>query len=154
MYFTCRMAPITLIGISLPYKTTNENFQSAKDIGELWNTFWQENIIAQIPKRLSEEIYAVYHQYEGDHTKPYSFFIGCEAAADVETLEGLQKLQIPSGEYRKFTAKGKMPDCIMNAWSDIWKSDIPRAYNVDYEVYDQRALDMNNAEVDIFISVE
>jgi predicted transcriptional regulator YdeE len=148
------MLPITLIGVSLPDKTTNENYQSAKDIGDLWNTFWQENVIAQIPKRMSDEIYAVYYNYEGNHTRPYSFFIGCQASADVETPEGLYKLQIPSGDYRKFTAKGKMPDCIMNAWSEIWKSDIPRAFDVDYEVYDERALDMDDAEVDIFVSVE
>jgi predicted transcriptional regulator YdeE len=47
-----------------------------------------------------------------------------------------------------------MPDCVANAWKEIWSSGMPRAYQVDFEVYDEKSGDRNNAEVDIFISIE
>ena len=50
---------ITLIGIALPEKTTNENQQSVTDIGAFWQTFMKENIASKIPGRVGEDIYAV-----------------------------------------------------------------------------------------------
>ena len=66
---------IHLIGLSLPTKTKNEKGQSAFDCGNLWQKFEQENYAHKIPNKLSEDILAVYHQYDGDHTHPYSYFI-------------------------------------------------------------------------------
>ena len=144
---------INLIGISLGTKTTNENGQSAIDCGSLWQKFEAGDYANQIPGKLSNEIFAVYHEYEGDYTKPFSYFIGCKVKPDAEAPAGMENLLIPGGIYQKITAKGKMPDCIANAWKEIWSSDISRAYQADFEVYDERSKDWSNAEVDIFISV-
>ena len=70
------MEEITLIGLSLKTKTTNANGQSNIDCGNLWQEFEKENYADKIPGKLSDEILAVYHQYEGDYTKPFSYFIG------------------------------------------------------------------------------
>ena len=59
---------------------------------------------------------------------------------------------IPAQSYTKFIAQGKMPDCIANSWKDIWDSKIERAYQFDFEIYDERSKDWNNAIVDIFVS--
>ena len=50
-----------------------------------------------IPNKLTGEILAVYHQYEGDHTKPFSYFIGCKVKADTEVPPGLETLTIAKG---------------------------------------------------------
>lgn len=68
--------------------------------------------------------------------------------------DGLDSLNIPQGVYKKITARGKMPDCIAKAWQEIWSSDLPRAYQTDFEVYDKRSHDWDNAEVDIFVSIK
>jgi predicted transcriptional regulator YdeE len=47
-----------------------------------------------------------------------------------------------------------MPDCVINAWKDVWVSSIPRSYKMDFEVYDERSKDWNNAEVEVYLSVE
>ena len=47
-----------------------------------------------------------------------------------------------------------MPDCMINAWGQIWNADIKRSYTADYEVYGSRSGDAEDAEVDIFIAVE
>jgi len=64
----------------------------------------------------------------------------------------LDRLTIPKREFNKITAKGKMPHCIINAWKKIWTSGIQRAYNVDFEVYDERSQDWSDAEIDIYLS--
>ena len=145
---------IRLIGLSLPVKTTNEGGKSSIDCGNLWQKFEKENYADKIPNKLSTEMLAVYHQYEGDHTQPFSYFIGCRVDADAKIPEGLNSLHIPRGLYQKIIAAGKMPDCVTNAWKEIWNSDIPRAYQTDFEVYDERTKDWNKAEVDIFISIQ
>lgn len=142
-----------LIGLALKTKTTNENGQAGIDCGSLWQQFETGNYASLIPGKLSEEIFAVYHNYEGDHTKPYSYFIGCKVKNDAEAPEGMDALLIAGGNYEKLSAKGKMPDCIANAWKEIWNSSMSRAYEADFEVYDERSNNWNDAEVDIFISV-
>lgn len=144
---------ITLIGLTLKAKTTNTNGQSAIDCGNLWQEFEKGKYAEIIPNKLSEEIFAVYHQYEGDYTKPFSYFIGCKVKSDTEVPQGLQGLTIAKGTYYKMNAKGKMPECVINAWREIWASNIPRTYQIDFEVYDERSKDWNDTEVDIFLSI-
>ena len=144
---------IQLIGLALKTKTFNANGQSAIDCGKLWQDFTNGNYADKIPGKLSNDILAVYHQYEGDHTKPYSYFIGCRVQSITKIPPELDSLIIPKGPYQKITATGKMPDCVANKWIEIWNADIPRAYRPDFEVYDEKIKDWNNADVDIFISV-
>ena len=142
-----------LIGISLPGKTSNENGQSGIDCGNLWQKFEKDDYQNRIPNKLSNEIFAVYYDYEGDHTQPFSYFIGCKTADESEVPDGFESLLIEDGNYEVITAEGKMPDCISNAWREIWQSDIPRGYRQDFEVYDERSRDWNNAEVNIYVSL-
>jgi predicted transcriptional regulator YdeE len=145
---------IRLIGISLGKTTSNKDGQSAIDCGNLWQKFEKGSYSEKIAGKLGEEILAVYHQYEGDHTKPFSYFIGCKVNPDAKIPEGMESLLIPGGSYEKIEARGKMPDCVANAWREIWASNISRAYHTDFEVYDERSKDWTKAEVDLFISTQ
>ena len=149
-----KLKEFRLIGLALKTKTTNENGQSAIDCGSLWQQFEKGNYAEKISGKLSNEIFAVYHDYEGDHTKPFSYFIGCKVKANTEIPDGLNSLIIPEGVYEKIIAKGKMPDCVADAWKNSWRSNSSRAYNTDFEVYGERSKNWNDAEVDIFISVK
>nr|AIA10932.1 GyrI-like small molecule binding domain protein [uncultured bacterium] len=144
---------LTLVGITLPKKTTNENYQSTIDIGAFWETFMKENVASKIPGRTGDDIYAVYYDYEGDHTKPFRYFIGVPVGNDTTVPAGMIKLDIPTGRYQHFIAKGKMPDCLIDTWGQIWSADIRRSYTADYEVYGVRSIDAENAEVDIYIAI-
>lgn len=142
-----------LIGLKLKDKTTNKNDQSSKDCGNLWQKFETDKIFDLIPAKLSNEIYAVYFDYEKDEKSPFSYFIGCKVDKNLETPKELEELMIPAQEYCKFKAKGIMTKCITDAWKEIWKSEIKRKFDFDFEVYDERSQDWSNAEVDIYISV-
>jgi predicted transcriptional regulator YdeE len=148
-----QLEEITLVGLSLGKTTTNANGQAAIDCGTLWQKFVNGNYAETIPGKLTNEIVAVYHNYEGDFTQPYSYFIGVKVKSDAEVPEGLEKLSIPEASYQKFISKGVIPECIANSWRDIWNSKMDRAYKADFEVYDHRSKDWKNGEVDIFISV-
>ena len=141
-----------LIGLQLDKKTTNEGGQSGIDCGNLWQKFEKENFAELIPNKLGDEIYAVYFDYEGDNTKPFSYFIGCQVKIDAEVPKGMDSLLIPAENYYQVTAKGKMTGCITDAWKRIWSSGINRTYQYDFEVYDERSKDWNNAEMEIFVS--
>src|SRR6476660_8176215 len=143
-----------LVGLALKTKTSNINDQSSVDCGNLWQEFEKGNYAQIIPNRMTDEILAVYHQYEGDHTKSFSYFIGCKVKPDTEIPAGLETLTIAKGTYQKIDAKGKMPDCVINAWKEVWVFNIPRSYEMDFEVYDERSKDWNNAEVEVYLSVE
>ena len=141
-----------LIGLKLDHKTSNEGGQSSIDCGNLWQKFEQENFAENIPDKLSEEIYAVYYDYEGDYTKPFSYFIGCKVKIDDGVPQGMDNLVIPAGSFTKVLSKGKLPDCVANSWKAIWSSDMDRAYKYDFEIYTERSKDWSDAEVEIFVS--
>jgi predicted transcriptional regulator YdeE len=46
-----------------------------------------------------------------------------------------------------------MQGAVQDTWKDIWNSDIQRVYIADFDVYGVKAQDLENAEVDIFVSV-
>lgn len=143
-----------LVGLALPQKTTNANGQAMIDCASLWNQFVKGNYAFNIKHKTGPEIYAVYHDYDGDHTKPYAFFIGVKVSEGSATPPGMDRLVIPSNKYQVVKAIGKMPDCVGAAWMDIWKQPIDRKYASDFEVYGEKSKDMSNAEVDIYLSIK
>ena len=147
-----KIAQFELIGLKLFKKTTNEGGQSGIDCGSLWQKFETENFVERIPNKLSDEIYAVYFDYDEDYTRPFSYFIGCKVETGTVTPNGMTSLIIPENDYFKLIAKGIMPDCVANSWKGIWSSKIDRAYKYDFEIYDDRSKDWSNAEVEIFVS--
>lgn len=141
-----------LIGLRLTHKTTNGNGQSMKDCGNLWQQFTAGNYSARIPGKLTNDVLAVYYDYEGDHTAPYSFFIGCKVAEDTVVPSGMDRLSVATGSYRKIVAKGPLPACVVGAWQKIWSENLPRAYRADFEVYGAKCQEAI-PEVEIFLSV-
>ena len=145
---------IHLIGLSLKTKTTNTGGQSSVDCTNLWHTFDDGRYADRITNKMSDEILGVYHHYEGDSSKPFFYFIGYKVKEGTPVPDGLESLIIPEGTYEKIAVTGKMPDCVTDAWKQVWAADYPRTYQTDFEVYDQRAKDWNNAEVDVYVSVK
>jgi len=144
--------PFYIVGISV--RTTNENQQAAKDIPALWQRFMSENIAEQIPNKHSNEVYAVYTDYESDYTKPYTTIIGCRVNEIGNISEELVSKKIEAPKYKKYVVKGDLANNIVyNKWLEIWDEEINRAYTSDYEIYGAMASDSTNAEVEIFIGV-
>ncbi|NBP68082.1 MAG: AraC family transcriptional regulator [Cytophagia bacterium] len=148
------MEGFTIVGLAV--RTTNEQGQSGKDIPALWHTFMSENVMAQIPNKYDQQIYCMYTDYESDFTKPYTTILGCKVTHSPATLpHGLIAKFVPATNYHKVVAKGNLNEgAVFKAWTDIWNSDLNRAYQADFEVYGEAAQDPTHASVDIFISVK
>lgn len=144
-----------IIGISV--RTINENGQSAKDIEALWGKFWGEGISKQIPNKISDDIYAVYTDYETDFTGHYTTIIGLPVSSLENIPKGFVGITIETGVYKKFVSKGKMPEAVFNTWLEIWRNEelnLKRAYKADFTIHGQKYYDGEKAEVETFISVK
>ncbi len=142
-----------LIGIST--RTTNKNNQASKDLEKLWRDFFAQNIMEKIPKKKSNEVYAIYTDYKSDFSDEYSTIIGVPVSSLSDIPEGLIGREFEPQNFEKYTAKGKMPDAVIATWVDIWKRDkeLNRSYTYDLEVYGEKSQDKDHPEVDIYIAV-
>jgi len=141
-----------VVGIAV--RTTNENGQSGIDIPKLWETFMKENILDQIPNKVSSAIYCLYTDYEKDHTKPYTTLLGCSVANLRDIPKNLIGKTVEEADYTKFIAKGNLASGVVyNEWLKIWDAPLSRAFTTDFEVYGEKAQNSEDAEVDIFIAV-
>jgi len=145
---------LKIIGISI--ETTNKNGQAAIDLGALWGKFYAENIIEKIPNRTGDEVYSVYTDYESDHTGKYTAIIGLPVSSLDVIPEGLIGRIFEGENFRKFTAKGPMPDAIAKTWKEIWTKDkeLNRSYTYDFEVYGEKSHNGENSEAEIFIAIK
>ena len=140
------------IGISIT--TTNEKEASTEGkIPGLWNRYFQEQMMHHIPNQQAKETFAFYSNYESDETGTYTFTIGMPVSSLEDVPETMTTLIIPAATYAVFrTRKGPVAEVVCEAWEYIWKwsKENKRTFTIDFELYDERATDPNNAQL-IFI---
>lgn len=142
-----------LIGIAV--RTTNEQNKAANDIPMLWDRFFKEDVLNQIPNKVCTAVYSLYTNYEGDHTMPYTTIIGCEVADLSVIPEGMVGQTFETDKYQKTTVKGDLTQgLIINEWEKIWSENWDRKYSADFEVYDEKASNPHDAEVSIYVAIK
>ena len=141
-----------IIGISV--RTTNQGGQSQKDIGQLFQKFMGQNIMAQIPNKDGNEVYCMYTDYDSDANGPYTTILGCKVRSLDSIPAGFAGKTVPATTYNEYTSTGKLPDCVVNTWIQIYRSDIKRKYSADFEVYGAKSQNPANAEVETYVSVK
>ncbi len=151
-YTTISHGPINIIGISV--RTTNKDGQSGKDIQKLWDRLLGEKLIAQIPNVESSEVYDIYTDYESDVNGPYTTILGCKVTSLDNVPEGFVSKVIPEGTYRLYENSGRLPQCVVETWNNIWQSDAERAYVADFDVYNLQPTSPDNFHVKTYLSVK
>lgn len=150
-FSTKSLEDFQLTGISV--WTTNQNSQSDKDIGSLWQKFTEGNLAAQIADKVSDDIYCIYTEYESDHTGFYTAILGCKVSAGSVTPQGFVRIDIPAGHYQVYKPEGKFPDNVANTWRQIWQTAIDRKYTADFDLYKAGAKSFEETEVEIYLAV-
>jgi predicted transcriptional regulator YdeE len=141
--------------IGMAVKTENRPGFADVDIPKLWQQFMSEAITTKIPNKLSDTIYCVYTKYEGDFTQPYTTVLGCKVAHLSEIPVGMIGIEIPSGNYHHTEVKGNtLEGIVFAAWQTIWQTPLNRTYAADFEVYDERAANPNDAQISIFVGIQ
>ena len=145
-----------LIGISCRTNNATELQGSGKifPLVQKYHTTIAPKIISQ-----TSAAYSVYTEYASDYNGDYTYFIGAQVASIDNIPEGCSSLIIPQQKYAKFTTEyGQFPAICIAAWHEIWRMQNielggARNYLSDFEVYDERAADLNNAALDIYIGI-
>lgn len=145
-----RMGKKYFIGIAV--RTSNDRFQI--EGVPLWEKFYGERCPEKIPNRIDQALMAVYTDYEGDHTQPYTFMIGCEVSSLEEVPEDMVGIEIPSANYAVFMTQGAFPQGVIDAWKTIWSSDLERTYAFDFEIYGEDFHPQTHPEVKICIGIQ
>jgi len=152
---------IKLVGLSVRTNNKNETNPQTAHIGKLVGQYWNQEIASQISHKKNPGVtLSVYTDYASDEHGDYTYFIGEEVDSFEKNSSELTTCTIPAATYQKCTTPaGKMPEVVIQAWQKIWQmtpDDLgsERAYQADFEVYDQRAADPNNTIVDIYIGIK
>lgn len=158
---TAKRPEMTLIGITARTNSANESNPETAKISPTVQKYFHEVLFNHIPNRKTPgNTYCVYTNYESDASGEYTYFIGEEVTHVTTIPEGLTQLVIPEQTYAKFTnGPAPMPAVCINAWHEIWNmttSDMggKRSYIADFELYDERAQDHQQVELDIYIGIQ
>ena len=142
---------LTIVGISI--RTSNTPGKGDKDIPQLWGRFMAERVVNRIPNKVDDTVYAIYTDYEGDHTQPYTLVIGCNVSSLDNIPEDMTVKIVPASNYTQFIAKGDLTkDAVIKTWMEIWNTPLERTYSTDIEVYGEKAVDPTNGEAEILVA--
>lgn len=149
------LAPFYVVGIS---SIISGNDTASEEINALWQSFFEAQIAHKLPARKDDVMYAVYSDYEGDHTKPYRLTIGYRMSDDYshvrDVVGALYALQIKGGDYAMMGASGEQPKALIETWQAVWQSDLNRSFETDFEVYGPRFFEEGVHEVLVAIGVK
>jgi predicted transcriptional regulator YdeE len=148
--------------VGIETRTTNaKEATSAGVIPKQWQKFFQDGIQQKIRDKVDGTIYAVYSDYASDRNGEYSFLIGMKVKPNATVPAGMVLRSIPAGEYAVITSdQGQVSKVVPGAWQQIYSFEDkhqlggPRAYRADFELYDQRAADPQNSQVDIYVGLK
>lgn len=150
--FIVREKPSMII-VGIECRTSNAPNAGPHDIPRHWDKFYKEDIISQIPNKISNEVIALYCDYEGDYTQPYSLVIGCPVSfLDIEP-EAMMAKTVPATSYAIFRAIGEHPKSLIETWGKIWQTDLERTYTGDYEIYGDKFISGSPKEVEVCIAI-
>ena len=148
----------TVIGIAA--RTDNAK-ESTSDgiIPKQWQKFFSEGTLGQIPNKTSPNLYAVYTDYASDHNGEYTYVVGTAVKDGTAAPTGMVVKRVPTAQYAVFTTEiGPFAKVVPAAWQRIFKLEeegkLKRAYNTDFEIYDQRAQNPQNAQIDIYVGIK
>jgi len=144
----------------LATRTNNAAELSGKGkIGSVWESFLQPGMAARIPNKIGVDLIAVYSDYETDHTGHYTYLLGLPISSTEAQPRTLTVKHVPAGRYAVFTSnRGPIVKVVQETWQRIWSMSEKelggkRAFRSDYEIYDQRSADPENAQIDVYVGL-
>lgn len=141
---------MSIIGMSL---RTDNSEDGLKKIKEHWQNFTLNKTLEKIPDRKSDDIYAVYTDYAGDHSMPYSLILGAGVSTNKTVPDGMVLIKVPSQKYAIFPVIGAMPDALIQKWSEIHTIDLKRTYTTDFELYSKLPNSQQEYSISIHIAI-
>lgn len=138
------------IAVGITARTNNTAPDMGAVIGGLWNRFYNGGVYASISGKVNDKALGIYTDYAGDEKADYTAMVACETT---EELQGgnYSICKIPAGRYAKFVVHGDMVQAVAAAWQEIWQMKLPRAFQCDFEEYQNDCMD--NGEIHIYVGL-
>lgn len=133
----------TVVGLS---KVVRNDDPAA--IGALWEAFHASDVRKTVGVDAAEEVYCVYHDYEGGFMESYRMTIGYRASSS-GLPEGLHRADVPRQPVVTYEVKGPQPQSLISQWQVIWGSGLDRSYLADYDIYDAADPETVNVKVGV-----
>lgn len=138
---------LRIMGIEL--RTSND--EAMQSIPAHWQRFTEDSVLARIPGKLSDEVYAVYTHFENagvDNRGIYSLIIGAPVSSTQAVPPGMSHAVLPASPRAVFPVPPGRFDQVGAVWQDVWqRDDLPKTFAADCERY--RA----NGDIDILVGV-
>lgn len=147
-----------LTGVSI--RTSNQRESGPKgQIPALWEEYFRSGFQERQDLINPHLLYALYTEYESDVNGEYRLLIGHEVDRDHNRENAAETAYIPEAAYIKFTTqRGPFGQVVLQLWQEIWDYfrtfELKRAYTGDFELYDMRGFDPQNAIVDIYVAIQ
>jgi predicted transcriptional regulator YdeE len=129
-------------------------------IPKQWNEILRHGVLSRIPNRLDSSIIALYTDYESNENGPYTYVLGARVSAASKIPQGMVARRVPPGKYVVFTSdRGPVGQVVLSTWKRIWSlpqsnPQLRRKYKTDFELYDQRAVDPENSQIEIHVGIK
>lgn len=150
-YEIVKMPERLAAGISA--RTDNHAADVGKVISGLWDRFYRCGFYKGIPNKADGKTIGLYTEYAGGVDDPYTVMVCC--AVTGEEIPGCELCRIPAGLYAKCIvacSMDKAAEKVAEAWQEIWKTKLPRAYICDYEEYQNTGRE--ETEIHIYIGLK
>lgn len=139
--------PMKIVGIEL--RTSNE--VAFHDIPKHWQRFYQEGILSRIPNKVSNDVFAVYTNFENEgknNSGTYSLIVGAEVESLERVPSDLAATVVSESKRRVFAVPTGQPEKVGEQWQQIWGlTDLDKTFIADYEHYRE------SGEIEIHIGV-
>ncbi len=140
-----------IVGIEV--RTSNQPNEAEKEIPQLWERFYQNGGTEQVLNKINGDIVALYTEYEGDYTEPYTLVIGSEVSSCDEIPDGFVCKEVPAATYAVFKVQGNFPESVVSTWAQIWQTPLNRTYTGDIEIYPYDFDPVTNSDAKIYIAI-
>ncbi|OOG37849.1 GyrI-like domain-containing protein [Polaromonas sp. A23] len=139
---------IHVFGIEL--RTSND--EAMQTIPPHWQRFSQEAVPANIPGKISDDVYAVYTHFDhagSNNQGVYSLILGAQVHPHTPLPGGLARAVIPASRRAVFPVEKGRFDLVGEKWQEIWRrNELPKTFIVEYERYTAQG------DIDIFIGLD
>ncbi|MCW7459221.1 effector binding domain-containing protein [Leptospira bandrabouensis] len=148
---------MVLVGITTRTSNAKEMAGNGK-IAALWQRFWEEGILSQIPNPLvTSEIVVAYTEFETDENGEYTILIGTKVSTLDSLPPHLTAIRVAASDYLHVpTDWGPISEIGINTWKKIWSEETyrkNRSYKTDLEIYGTNAKDPNHSQFDIYLGI-
>lgn len=137
--------------VGIAARTSNENFYT--EAGPLWLRLGEEKVSDKILNKRNRNLLALYTDYEGDYTQPYTYVLGYEVSDLDHIPAGMVGVVVPYGPYDVFEAAGPFPEAMVELWQGIWASNLSRTYQTDFEDYGPDFCPTAGRPISVYIGV-